>query len=61
MERIYKKEEKWRPVSLREAAEMREIHKEEVFVLFPTDDTHRIYEKQPLEEFIEDCRFFVEE
>lgn len=61
MERIYPKEERWRPVSLREAAEMQEIHKEGVNVLFPTDDSHRIYKRQTLEEFIEGCMFFVEE
>lgn len=61
MERIYPKEERWRPVSLREAAEVWEIHKEGVIVLFPTDDTHRIYERQTLEEFMKDCKLFIEE
>lgn len=61
MERIYPKKKKLRPVSLREAAEMQEIHKEEVIVLFPTDDTCRTYERQTLEEFMEDCMLFVEE
>ena len=59
MERIYPKKKKLRPVSLCEAAELQEIHKEEVIVLVPTDRT--TYEKQTLEEFMEDCLLFVEE
>lgn len=59
MERIYPKKKKLRPVSLREAAEMQELHKEEIIVLVPTDGT--TYEKQTLDEFLEDCLLFVEE
>lgn len=61
MERICPKKKKLKPVSLREAAEMQEVHKEEVIVLFPTDDTCRTYERQTLSEFMEDCMLFVEE
>ena len=61
MERIYPKKKKLRPVSLCEAAELQEIHKEKVIVLFPTNNTKETYEKQTLEEFMEDCLLFVEE
>ena len=63
MEQIFpmKTEEKEpQKVSLLTAARLMEDNKDEPFVLFPTDNTKRIYERQPLREFLADCMFFVE-
>lgn len=47
-------------VSLLTAARLMEDNGDEPFVLFPTDDTKRCYERQTLREFLTDCMFFVE-
>lgn len=61
MERIYPKREELKQVSLYQAAELYEIHKERVFVMFPKDETKKDYERQTLDEFLEDCMFFMAE
>ncbi len=61
MEQIFPKKEKLRQVGLYEAAELHEVHHEGIVVMFPKDDTKRDYERQTLDEFLEDCMFFVEE
>lgn len=59
MERIYPKKKRLKQVDIYEAAELHEIHKEEIVVLVQTD--HGMYESHMLEEFIEDCLFFKTE
>lgn len=59
MKQIFPKKEKLKQVSLYEAAELHEVHKEEIVVLVPQDDW--TYERQTLDEFLEDCIFFVAE
>lgn len=46
-------------VTLLTAARLMEDSDDEPFVLFPTDDTKRCYERQTLREFLADCMFFV--
>lgn len=61
MERISPKKKKLRQVNLYEAAELHEVHKEEIVVLVPTDEAFGTYERQALDEFLEGCMFFAEE
>lgn len=61
MERIFPKKKRSRQVSLYEAAELQEVHKEEIVVLVPTDDVSGTYERQTLDEILEGCMFFREE
>ena len=56
MERIYPK--KTEQISLYEAAQLLKCGKEP-FVLYPTDEQAGTYERQTLEEFLEDCMFFI--
>lgn len=58
MERIYPKEPE--KISLLEAAKLMEFSNSELFVLHPEDETRKKYVRQTLEEFLEDCMFFVE-
>lgn len=54
MEQIFSKKLKPKQISLLEAAKMMEAG-ETPFVLFPTDGDCAVYERQDLDEFLEDC------